>query len=1382
MNLRYKKQLEGMISGNYASPQLLRKLFSLMVVLLFTSASFGQVISNTGSLPETCFGDCDGAMWFTITGGTAPYFIEYQSNDNPTVFDTFLVAGTDTTFNLCASSGAYTIIVTDGGGGATGASQTLNGPSRIAYLNLGVDTVSCVDTCDGNINGFAVGGNGSNYDYNWSNSGTTATLSNLCAMNYLVTITDDSGCVGIDSVPVINRDTLRINLSTNDATCRGLNNGNSAANVTGGVLPYTYNWTSFNTGQPSGFNTDSIFNLLADTFPLVVTDGNNCPIYDTAIVDEPTGLDIDTTITQVDCFGNNSGEIHLDVSGGIPGYVYNWDPVGAGTDTAATGLVAGTYMVTITDNNGAGACPEVLTIVITEPDSIEITFNNTNVNCFGDATGQSIALLQGGSAPFSYSWNHTALDNDTVMNLSAGNYGLTVTDDEGCSQNALTTITQNDSLEADLSSTPISCATADDGSISANPQGGIGNYAYSWSSGESTQTINSKGPGTYILTLTDDSGCVRIDSLELIEPQSIQANLNITDVSCFNNQNGSAVASPLGGTRPFSYTWVNITTGTVLIAFTDSFATSLDTGNYSLTIQDDEGCTSFTPFSISQPDSILANATSNDLSCFGDLNGMASSAPTGGTGVYTYEWSSNPAVDTLSSVSGIGAGSYTVTVTDASGCTGTQTVTINQPDSIEIVFATSDASCGLCDGDATATVTGGVLPYASLSWSNGDAGTFADQLCTQFYDITVTDDSGCVRIDSVEILSPGSIILNPSQVNNKCSSDNSGEATVSPTGGLGGYIYAWSNGATDSTITGLDTGTYTVTVSDAQPCILTQTFNITSSPEVIVNITQDSASCSNIQDGGATANVTGGTSPFTYLWSNAQTDASATNLGIGFHYVTVTDDSGCAAIDSLEIQPKITIVSGITIVTEDCNDLLCDGTAMASASGGATPYSFSWSSGVVVYSNFDSSLVDSVCGGQLIVIAQDQDGCEGTDTIIMPVAPTVLQVADSIVDISCNGEDDGEFHALVTGGAPPYSYSWSNGETGTFIDSLAPGSYSVTITDTNNCVVDTSGAFINPSQLIATGSGTNITCNGSGNGTATATVIGGTTPYDYLWPVSAGNQTTATATGLNVGSYVATVTDARGCTDTTLVIISEPNGMQSSGSSNQTTCFQDNDGTASVTITGGTSPYNYQWDINTLNQTGMTATGLSAGTYYVTVSDDNSCTLVDSVEVTEPDQFTGSSSVSNLLCSSDSNGIVVVTIAGGTPNYTYLWDAAANNQTTATATGLAPGTYGLTVTDSRGCDSATSVTVTGPPILLGNVNEYDITCGNGNDGAAAIQPQGGTTPYSILWSTGSTLDSLSGLSQGTYYVTLTDDNNCTVMDSAVISEPLPLAANVNVNA
>ncbi len=1373
-------------------------VLTLTVILILISDInlFSQVTVLTANGQDaSCSNVCDGELELNIisTDGTGPYEIIIQNAAVPFfLIDTLDVTDLPFTYtDLCPNGTQYSVFAQDQSfagpgsdpGQVTNVSITSPPGATITFMNS--TTTTCNDSCDGSIVMRLNGSTPINYVFSNGLTGsvpnffTAVTTSGFCGGDYTMTTTDNNGCTRTfttadnPALTVNEPAPIDIVFNTTNPTCKDKCDGLINANVSGGTSngTYVYNWT----GSPTGDGTNSISELCDGSYTLQVIDNNNCPAEATTGLTEPTGLDIDTVITNVLCAGDNTGKIDLDVSGGTPGYTFAWSPNVSSTDSA-TNLTAGTYEVTVTDNDGLGTCPQELTLEVLEPDTLKSNIDGENIDCFGDNSGFAFIDPSGGTPPYNFNWN-IPNPNDTLFNLTAGTYSITLTDAFNCETNNSITLVENGPIISNTDSSDISCNSFTDGQASVSPTGGTGNYTYMWSSSQTTPTITNLSAGTYYVTITDDSLCSIVDSVIVNEPAPFNTNFISTNVSCFGAEDGTATSTPIGGTPPYTYNW---TDGGIAIPGaqnTDSALTDLSaSNNYALQIIDGAGCPVLINFSINENPDIQASITLENNRCFGHCNGTATASPTGGSGTgYTIEWSTGVNGNSINSLC---ADNYTVTITDNQMCSVTESFTITEGDSIEANLSMLESQCNQCNGTAITAPSGG-SGNLNILWQDGSntTNTFPNA-CPEFISLTITDDSLCVLNDSILVTTPSNLEPNPLQTNVSCSGLNDGAASVNPVGGTPGYTFEWSHDAleTSSSINQLTAGTYTVSIIDAEPCTTIVTFNITESSILLLTGSQDSTSCSNFCDGQAKVEVSGGEFPYSYAWShtNTETDSIAEDLCIGDVTVTVTDNIGCSETQTISINPKIEVVFGITVVKSDCNNMMCDGTAEAVVSGGIAPYNFNWSDGISTTINANTTQADSVCTGPLILIATDQTGCQGRDSVFMSADTNVLQLDVNETPITCNGNNDGALTAILTGGTEPYSYQWNTSAADTFpsITNLAPGIYSVTVTDSALCSVDTTFILTEPDVLRASASVINISCNDSTDGIINTQVTGGTAPYSYNWTSNV--STVDSAINLMAGTYQITVTDDRGCTETTQETITEPSEINVTITASPTSCNDSCDGSAVAVVSGGTGNFTNQWDINTGFQTGLIASDLCAGNYDLTTTDDNNCSITNIVTIIEPIALTVDFTTSDLECHNDQNGSITTNVIGGIAPYNYQWSVVG--ETGSSINNLDSGIYFVTISDQNNCAQIFTDTILSPDSIIIAFNTSDLLCSNTPEGSATAIVTGGTPNFSYSWDDplNQTTPTANNLQAGVYNVVVEDINGCIATNSIEIFEPSPM--------
>lgn len=449
----------------------------------------------------------------------------------------------------------------------------------------------------------------------------------------------------------------------------------------------------------------------------------------------------------------------------------------------------------------------------------------------------------------------------------------------------------------------VSCFGGGNGSATVTATGGTGPYTYTWIPTNSTSSILVLVPaGIYTVIAEDAVANTSTLVVTITEPPAITTVITQTNVSCFGGSNGGASAIVNGGTPPYMYSW---SAGNVNVP---QVVTGLYAGTYTCSVTDANGCVSSKTVTITQPTQLNAITNSNNVKCFGTSTGTIAVSANGGTAPYTYLWPVFPS--TLAIVPNVPVGNYSVTVTDANGCTITQTVAVIQPTQLNAATSSTNASCfGACNGSAKVTVFGGAGAY-SFAWNTAPTvmTSLAPNLCTGIYQCNITDANNCVLTKTVAITQPPQMTLNITFTNATCINSCNGSATSSITGGTGPYTYQWlqqgiGTTSTLSSISNLCPGTHTLVVNDAGGCSTADLFTITSigtMPNTTVTLTPTNETCFQSCDGSIDLAITGSNpGPFNYQWSNGATTQDVFNLCTSDNWVTITDGgSNCMSLQA----------------------------------------------------------------------------------------------------------------------------------------------------------------------------------------------------------------------------------------------------------------------------------------------------------------------------------------------------------------------------------------------------------------------------------------------------------------------------------------------------
>ncbi len=693
---------------------MLSKLYcTLALLFLGTWTLSGQTACldvNISVFEPTCTGTNDGGVLLSVSSGLAPYtYTLIPSGQSGSFPQSVTIDG--------LPAGAYQAFIEDSDSCTTDLSFVISEPAAIV-LEAVATSSGCNGSADGSITVFVTGGTPP-YIYEWSNGATGPTIDNLPPGLYTVTVTDANGCTAEISAETNVGNGLTVELIVMDAFCNGETSGSIDLFSSGGISSYAWS---------NGATTEDIGGLSAGTYCVTVEDVDFCVQVFCAVVNEPAPIIIDFDVT--DPVNNQGGSITALVTGGTPGYTFDWNGPSGPLNNSNTidNLSPGTYELIVTDSNGC----QVVGVVTLVSASYEVDV--IDVNCFGEMSGSIDLTLLFGTPPYNYTWsgpNGFTSNTEDINNLAAGNYFLTVSDNLGESLTATVVVNQND---------PIEFMSSQNGICSGEPitvdvviTGGVSPYSVEWPVDVDPNDILE---GSYEITITDAVNCSQTGEVIVTEPEPISIDFTVSDAACSGSADGCISASPSGGNPPYIYIWSN--------GNTERDICGLIPGTYTLTVTDIFGCFAAGTAAIGSPDLLDVNITGTPIVC--DQEGTIDVVVTGGVPPYNYIWEDNPMITTPNRTD-LGPGTYVFTATDSNGCSITISYTIES--SISLVLSSSNANCDSTGGAAFATVLGGA-PNPSYEWSNSETTASITDLAPGGYSVTVTDnDNGCRTHDNV---------------------------------------------------------------------------------------------------------------------------------------------------------------------------------------------------------------------------------------------------------------------------------------------------------------------------------------------------------------------------------------------------------------------------------------------------------------------------------------------------------------------------------------------------------------------------------------------------------------------------------------------------------
>jgi len=1433
---------------------------------------FNQTLFNS------CFGDAKASVTITPSAGVSPYNYVWSTG-----------AGNTTTASSLTAGYKY-VTVTDQNNCSIVDSFNIPQPPQLRSNNV-VVLPSCPGKVDGSITANAVGGT-PGYVYLWSNGNATDSIGGLAKGTFTISITDSKNCLFDTTFVLPDRPALAISsYDITNVNCFGESSGKIIVHTVGGTKPYSFLWFTPITGIDK---TDSILANIPATDPTTrprvkITDNVGCsitgsqqtvtqpPVFSVS-VGKPTSFTVQSTTEISVCFKGteewiqdlgfnliapsgvvltlstspsngsmgttpncNSGKdfdvcfttkptavaqldmcnihpfatwdpnwivndrIHWPERPAIKGdfmpedpwsKIYNEDPSNGGwtleiqdcfalrSDEVVDSSIWKSASLSFTDSNTTTKKMETILFqqngfnqLIKNPGDINsCAFTNykiplsLNTSCYGVCDAKGVLIPLGGVPPYHYKWSvPTIPDNINVM-LCGGAYTVTASDANSCTANGAVNIIEPAKIVMHLDSIANRCfGNASGKAIATYISGGTMPLTYMWNNGSLIDTNKNLISGKYFLTTTDWNSCHQVDSIIVRDSLQVQTNITVDSTKCSYSSDGAIHLVPSGSyiDAPITYKWQT--------GGTNATESNLASGIYTVTVKDNDGCLLDTKAIVPSPLPIKYGATIISApTCAGRSDASIVTGINGGTPPYSYKWSNGGSwiIDNSKiSLTGIPAGSYTVTVIDKYNCTRADTTfIITDPVAmIPTIIAPDSLKCkNDANGTASVSVVNGISPYSYL-WSTNSTDTLdhISGLKAGTYTVTVYDKFACSISASTTIKEPSLMVLTTSIVDSvSCTGQTDARFAVIPSGGVPSYSYLWSDAAITDTVKAEKAGIYTVTVTDKNNCSDKATLTITDPPAFVISFKGQIPSQCSTASGTASITASGGTSGYTYQWSNTLKTNSITNVFAGDYTVTATDRFGCTANTSITVKDTTSLAIKVKPIQQSVS---CkgrnDGSGFVVASG-TNGYIYNWSNGLKTDS------LDKLLAGTYYITVTDSYTCKRIDSLVIDESNILTAVINPLKNISCSSNNNGSLTAKVSGGfaSGGYSYLWNTNAVTPTISGLIAGNYSVTVSDTSNCKVLLSptltkevftAAFVNTNDVLC-----HNTCTGSSIFSADKSV--GTKPFKYTWE---NGETDSLAKALCAGTTNVTVTDSKGCSYSDKVDIKD---LVTSLAVTFDTAFVTVCGTsmghANATVTGGSPAYSYKWSNGVLTNTNP---GVPVGIYDLTVTDAKGCNLTSSVTIADTSKLPFAIKIVDVWCIPCSGkAIVYKTDPTDFLPYTYQW---ADGSTSDTLNNACIGVQTVKVMNNNNfCINVFRDTVKkagGLDIKMHVLTPR--TCVYSNDAGAYVTYKNNLAPVSYKWSTRPTdTDSSSlNLGSGTYTVTVTD-GTCTLVDSITFVDPI----------
>ncbi|HRI58273.1 MAG TPA: HYR domain-containing protein [Saprospiraceae bacterium] len=1094
--------------------------------------------------------------------------------------------------------------------------------------------------------------------------------------------------------------------------------------LNGSGLPVgvTFAWSGPN-GFTSAFQNTSV-NAPGDYVLTVTKPTNGCTatssISVTADITPPTAsASADGTFT---CVVNS---VQLTGNGSPAGVIFSWTgPFGFTSNTQSPTVFApGAYTLTV--KNPLNGCTATASVTV---NSNTIPPGATATGGLKTCANPIVTLNASSNTPgVSYAWSGSGGFNSnqkSPQTSQSGTYSVTITNPvNGCVSTATATVTQNltpPNIQA--TTTTVTCTNPSPQVVASSQTTGA---TFSWT-GPNGFTANIPNPhvnvgGTYTVTATSPvNGCTSFINVYVNEnttPPFVYAGEDRA-LNCIFT---SILANPIGTStgNNFTYQWTTWD-GNIVAGANTKFARFDTVGHYTLTVKNTQnGCTAVDSMEVTETPPVTAVATPlTAVSCNGGNNGSAKATGNGGNGIYNYSWSNGAHTATAGNLA---AGTYTVTITDGEGCSATATATVTQPPVLQAnVTTTPQTMVGLNNGTATVAPAGGTAPY-TFHWNTGANVAAINGLAPGTYTVTVTDNKGCTQVNTATVNAITCSISGTVAVANlDCFGASNGAATANITGATGTVSYLWSNGANTKVVSNLAAGNYTVTATDVNGCSITLTSQITEPQQLILSVAnQTNVLCANSQSGTVTIGVSGGTSPYTYAWSNGGTGVTASNLAAGTYTCTVTDAKGCSK--NLPVQ----------ITTTDNNPpqlVLKNASVVLNANGEAPVTPAMFDNGSTDECNIATWTISPTTFGceqtglrTVTLTATDENGNTATGTANVTVTDNIVPVLTCPQNINVS-----DCNAVVTYNLPQVLDNCPANITPALQSGLPSGAtFPAGVTEQVFTYTDLGGNTGTCSFNVTVFENFNIVesvnqagCIGTCDGSISLSITGGNAPVTVAW---SNGQSGISLTGLCPGNYEATLTDASGCsvTKSVQITVQDAQAPTLTCPANISVGFCDAAVDFALPQVVDNCPVDQQQiQLAAGMPSGATfPVGTTMETYSYTDAGGNAGQC--SFTVTVRPQLNLTVNQVNNDPGGAGNGSISISLTGGNAPFSYAW--TRNGQpfaTTEDLVNLFQGQYAVIVTDADGCTVASALLTVSTVVSAGEP---------GNDLSWALYPNPATT-------------------------------------------------------
>ena len=1415
-----------------------------------------QIAATVTNLCTAAQGDFTIEVTLT-TAGIAPYTFSLNGG-------TFQAQTVPTFTYTNLNSGNYSIRVRD----FNGCIHTVNLiiPAPLNLTPAITAQTSCANN-DGIITVTPFGGSGT-FTYELQNNvggvivaaQASSVFNGLASGNYVVVINDTTtGCSAQAQIELEPATPVTFTTVHNDVSCNGGNDGSITV-----TLPasndnpiYTYVLTD-GVNAPISQNNGVFTGLVAGTYTITVTSARDCSLQEIIVIDEPALLTVAATATDFACDASNvvqTSTITATANFGTAPYVYSINGTNFFASNTFTIVDNGSVQnitVTVRDANNCLATtvvninplPIITAVTATTVTNLTCTNDGTvQISVTGGSSDFTFELLPQGSQPAITPGSGVFSANFTLT--EPGTYTFQVTDNEtGCYFiTAPYTIAPFDTIEATIiNSSAVTCFGDTDGTITVNILGYVGNVTYdvidiqgnTVASGSGNTAINpfivtglSGGNYQVVVTATETPFCTATSNFAVVsspsEPLVLAAN-ETANVTCTNNL-GEIFANATGGWGTYQYELVNNTTSTTVQPFgANSLFTGLAAGNYTVSVQDAEGCLVSSIVILVQPSLISANltATNTALLCFGDTNASVTAANViGGQGTYQYILNaydstgttivSSSGGQTSPTFNGLGAGIYSITITDGWNCDfTTNIITITEPTSV--IASLTLTSSLTCENDALITVSasGGTAPYQYSTDGITFTNTTVYNVGPGTYQFFVRDANNCAVVQTnqitIETIPDLELNLNLNSANINCFGESTATIIANTTGGLGNYSYTLLDGANNviagpqssGMFTNLPSGNYIVEVVSVDCNAVSSVIQITDPQELMIsNLTVNNVLCNGGANGSIAIQTTGGTGTVQYAISPNLNQFFNTgtfnNLAPGNYDIIVQDQNGCFILLDVEITEPAPLAADVNLTTVVQN--LClgdnDGSFTVIITGGTAPYSTSLNNqDPSAFVEGQLSFSGLAGGTDYFIFVKDANGCETIAYIFLDAPVEVIPAIESVV-YNCTGNVPGNIVTVSVNasavGNVQYALDGGTYQASNVFVNVPAGNHTISVQHTNGCTKTVDVNIDDNQPLNATLSAVqNVLCNGDSTGSVTIDVTGGTGTIEYAISPNLTTFTTNNVfSNLAAGTYDIIVRDGIGCSVTQQVIITEPTVVTSSVSALvQELCTGDGNASITIAVNGGVAPYSTSLNNqNNFVANQFTYANLTGGqTYTIFIRDANGC--ISSIPVTLDAPVTINPTVDvTYICTGNvvGNTVTVSVNAAVENDVTYSLDGGAF-QASETFNNVAVGNHTIRVRHANGCEQQVQFTINPSTPVQAVFTQVDVTCHGESTGSFQVSASGGSGVLEFAVSPNLTdfgpNQTFTNLPAGNYTVIVRDEIGCTTQLNITINQPNALNASL----